>query len=148
MRAINIRTAKVAEWGQEPAAGDEPARSGGVSDHFQFRRAIHRSEEAINVCHGDVFQLGFPALTALQDRQRPYDHDRRVADLEGKGLSSVLPSRRRRLGISFDGPPEACALVPLRGIREVHGHHRNIIGIEVRGHEGVKYELRNLAEQR
>jgi hypothetical protein len=35
----------------------------------------------------------------------------------------------------------------LPGIRKVHGHHTNIIALDVRGHESVKCEFRNLAAQ-
>src|ERR1039458_7831864 len=59
-------------------------RSGSVTDHFQLRGAVHFGEEVVDPRHRDVFQLGFPALTALKDGQRPYDHNRRVADLEGQ----------------------------------------------------------------
>jgi len=66
-----------------PTDGEECfAGSGSVSNNFQFGGAIHGGKKAVNPGHSNIFQLSFSALPALPYRERPDDHDRRVADFE------------------------------------------------------------------
>jgi hypothetical protein len=57
-------------------------KSASVSNHFQFGGSIKRSKELIDACHCRLLQFGVAALAALQYRQRPEDHNGRVAEIE------------------------------------------------------------------
>jgi hypothetical protein len=58
-------------------------RSGSVSNHFQLGRAIHCRKKLIDAFHCRLLQFNIAALTALQNRKRPEDDNRRIADLKG-----------------------------------------------------------------
>ena len=56
--------------------------SGSVSDDFEFGGSIDCGEKAIHSRHSGIFQLDLSTLATLKDRQRPDDHDGRIAKFE------------------------------------------------------------------
>jgi hypothetical protein len=77
-------------------------RSGGVSNHFKLRGAIHRGQKAIDSRHRHVPQLRFAALPALDDWQRPYRAAAHSTVHSASLLKRPFSSRHQTSVITFE----------------------------------------------